>query len=90
MPRLVVKDMEQLYIEEVRKMIGELMIRLEAVPVTKGASGFQKFKKYNRSGQMIMSSPGSLLKDSTDESSELNLNKLDIQLNFTIEVNAFG
>ncbi|TGZ60982.1 hypothetical protein CRM22_008233 [Opisthorchis felineus] len=87
-PRLVVKEMESLYLEELKKMVGELMLRLEAVPVTKGSSSFQKFKKHSRGqGSTGSSSAASLYRDLSDEPAEVNLkNKLDIQLNFTLEI----
>ncbi|KAL3315571.1 hypothetical protein Ciccas_005794 [Cichlidogyrus casuarinus] len=86
LPKLVVKDMETLYVDELRKMVNELMLRLEAVPVTRGgtSSSFQsKFKKINKSA----GSSASLYRSETSEdSSELNLNRLDIQLSFSIEI----
>ncbi|KAG5448101.1 Calcium-dependent secretion activator 1, partial [Clonorchis sinensis] len=87
-PRLVVKEMESLYLEELKKMVGELMLRLEAVPVTKGSSSFQKFKKHSRGqGSTGPSSTASLYRDLSEEPAEVNLkNKLDIQLNFTLEI----
>ncbi|VDM35591.1 unnamed protein product [Hydatigera taeniaeformis] len=74
--------MDSLYIEELRSMVNELMIRLESVPVTKGGGSFQKFKKHGRNQSL-----GSSLRDhSTEESPELSLSKVDTQLNFTLEV----
>ncbi|VDD79190.1 unnamed protein product, partial [Mesocestoides corti] len=81
-PKLVVKSMDSLYIEELRTRVNELMIRLEAVPVTKGAGSFQKFKKYGRNQSF-----SSTLRDhSSEENPELNLSKLDTQLNFVLEI----
>ncbi|KAK4472475.1 hypothetical protein MN116_003724 [Schistosoma mekongi] len=87
-PRLVVKDMESLYADELRKMVGELMLRLEAVPVTRGLSSFQKFKKVNRSQNSSTNSPSlPYNKEHNDEINELNpKNKLGIQLNFSVEI----
>ncbi|KAH8853555.1 Calcium-dependent secretion activator 1 [Schistosoma japonicum] len=87
-PRLVVKDMESLYADELRKMVGELMLRLESVPVTRGSSSFQKFKKVNRSQNPSTNSPSlSYNKEYNDEINELNSkNKLGIQLNFSVEI----
>ncbi|BHF73304.1 secretion activator [Sparganum proliferum] len=80
-PKLVLKSMEPLYIEELRSMVGELMLRLESVPVTKGGGGFQKFKKQGRN------QPGSLsLRDHSEDVPEINVNKLDIQLTFNLEI----
>ncbi|KAH9285059.1 Calcium-dependent secretion activator 1 [Echinococcus granulosus] len=81
-PRLVQKSMDSLYTEELRNMVNELMIRLESVPVTKGGGSFQKFKRHGRNQSL-----GSSLRDhSAEESPELNLSKVDTQLNFTLEV----
>lgn len=60
-------------------MINELMVRLEAVPITKGTSSFQKFKKYSRYQPNAM-------KDLDDSSQDVNISKLDISLNFNMEV----
>ncbi|KAL5108768.1 Calcium-dependent secretion activator 2 [Taenia crassiceps] len=77
----MLKCMDSLYTEELRGMVNELMIRLESVPVTKGGGSFQKFKKHGRNQSL-----GSSLRDhSTEESPELNLSKVDTQLNFTLE-----
>ncbi|CAL8078784.1 unnamed protein product [Calicophoron daubneyi] len=85
LPRLVMKDMEPLYIEELKKMVGELMLRLEAVPVTKGSSSFQKFKKHNRN--QSSSGAGSSGAVYSEEPPDMSLkSKLDIQLSFTLEV----
>uniref|UniRef100_A0A183T2Q6 Calcium-dependent secretion activator 1 n=1 Tax=Schistocephalus solidus TaxID=70667 RepID=A0A183T2Q6_SCHSO len=80
-PKLLLKSMEPLYIEELRSMVGELMLRLESVPVTKGAGGFQKFKKQGRSQTSSLS-----LRDHSEEVPEINVNKLDIQLTFNLEI----
>ncbi|KAF8564217.1 hypothetical protein P879_04797 [Paragonimus westermani] len=80
--------MEPLYVEELKKMVGELMLRLEAVPVTKGASSFQKFKKQNRNqSSPSTGSPSTLYRDYSEETTEVSLkNKLDIQLSFSLEI----
>ncbi|KAF7256072.1 Calcium dependent secretion activator [Paragonimus skrjabini miyazakii] len=88
LPRLVVKDMEPLYVEELKKMVGELMLRLEAVPVTKGASSLQKFKKQTRNqGSPSTGSSSALYREYSEETTEVSLkNKLDIQLTFSLEI----
>lgn len=91
LPRLVMKDMEPLYTDELRKTVGELMLRLEAVPVTKGSGGFRKLKKQSRGQSLGNSSTGgsssSLYRHNSEESPEINLkSKLDIHLNFNLEV----
>ncbi|VDK83570.1 unnamed protein product [Dibothriocephalus latus] len=73
--------MEPLYIEELRSMVGELMLRLESVPVTKGAGGFQKFKKQGRNHTGSLS-----LRDHSEDVPDINVNKLDIQLTFNLEI----
>ncbi|KAA0193048.1 Calcium-dependent secretion activator [Fasciolopsis buskii] len=80
--------MELLYTEELKKMVGELMLRLEAVPVSKGSSSFQKFKKHNRSqGASTSGSSSTLHRDYSEDSVDINpKNKMDIQLNFTLEI----
>ncbi|GFS59936.1 calcium-dependent secretion activator, partial [Nephila pilipes] len=51
MPKFVLKEMEILYIEELRSSINQLMLNLESLPVSKGGAdgkyGLQKLKRYN-------------------------------------------
>lgn len=51
MPRFVLKEMDCLYIEELRSSVNQLMVNLESLPVTKGQNesryGLQKFRRYN-------------------------------------------
>ena len=51
MPKFVLKEMESLYIEEVKSSINLLMANLESLPVSKGSLdskyGLPKLKKYN-------------------------------------------
>ena len=51
MPKFVLKEMELLYIDEVRSSISQLMVNLESLPVSKGSTdsryGLQKLKRYN-------------------------------------------
>ena len=51
MPKFVVKEMESLYLEELKTSINLLMANLESLPVAKGSQdskyGLQKLKKYN-------------------------------------------
>lgn len=51
MPKFVLKEMECLYLEEIRTCINTLMGNLESLPVAKGTDssrlGFQKLKRYN-------------------------------------------
>lgn len=54
MPKFVLKEMEVLYIEELKSSINLLMANLESLPVSKGSAdsryGLQRFKRYNVSG----------------------------------------
>ncbi|XP_033150546.1 calcium-dependent secretion activator isoform X2 [Drosophila busckii] len=95
MPKFVLKEMESLYIEELKSSINLLMANLESLPVSKGNMdskyGLQKLKRYNHSTpsflKMILRSHGSLSKlegDSEDGTSQLT--KLDVVLTFQLEV----
>ncbi|KRT84972.1 Pleckstrin homology domain containing protein [Oryctes borbonicus] len=86
MPKFVLKEMESLYVEELKSSINLLMANLESLPVSKGSMdskyGLQKLKRYNHSR-----SQGSLAKlegDSAD--SDTQLTKLDVVLTFQLEV----
>ncbi|BES90668.1 DUF1041 [Nesidiocoris tenuis] len=86
MPKFVLKEMESLYIEELKTSINLLMANLESLPVSKGSLsdskyGLQKLKRYNHRSQ------GSLAKlegDSADNDTQLT--KLDVVLTFQLEV----
>ncbi|KAK9889361.1 hypothetical protein WA026_004636 [Henosepilachna vigintioctopunctata] len=85
MPKFVLKEMESLYVEELKSSINLLMANLESLPVSKGSMdskyGLQKLKRYNHRSQ------GSLAKlegDSAD--SDTTLSKLDVVLTFQLEV----
>ncbi|KAH9643917.1 hypothetical protein HF086_016467 [Spodoptera exigua] len=53
MPKFVLKEMESLYIEELKSSINLLMANLESLPVSKGGAdskyGLHKIKRYNHS-----------------------------------------
>ncbi|KAH8269809.1 hypothetical protein KR018_011643 [Drosophila ironensis] len=90
MPKFVLKEMESLYIEELKSSINLLMANLESLPVSKGNMdskyGLQKLKRYNHR-KLILRSHGSLSKlegDSEDGSTQLT--KLDVVLTFQLEV----
>ncbi|XP_037956639.1 calcium-dependent secretion activator isoform X4 [Teleopsis dalmanni] len=95
MPKFVLKEMESLYVEELKSSINLLMANLESLPVSKGTMdskyGLQKLKRYNHSTpsflKMILRSHGSLSKlegDSEDVITQLT--KLDVVLTFQLEV----
>ncbi|XP_046425549.1 calcium-dependent secretion activator isoform X1 [Neodiprion virginianus] len=92
MPRFLLKEMESLYIEELKSSINLLMANLESLPVSKGSIdskyGLQKLKRYNHRGERSRCrSQGSLVKlegDSAD--SDPQLTKMDVVLTFQLEV----
>uniref|UniRef100_W8B7P6 Calcium-dependent secretion activator n=1 Tax=Ceratitis capitata TaxID=7213 RepID=W8B7P6_CERCA len=95
MPKFVLKEMESLYIEELKSSINLLMANLESLPVSKGNMdskyGLQKLKRYNHSTpsflKMILRSHGSLSKLESDaDESITQLTKLDVVLTFQLEV----
>lgn len=67
MPKFVLKEMESLYIEELKSSINLLMANLESLPVSKGGAdskyGLHKIKRYNHRsvpGNMHFGNPLSL------------------------------
>ncbi|XP_057323000.1 calcium-dependent secretion activator isoform X2 [Microplitis mediator] len=89
MPRFLLKEMESLYIEELKSSINLLMTNLESLPVSKGSIdskyGLQKLKR--RSDRSRYRTQGSLAKlegDSAD--SDPQLTKMDVGLSFSMEV----
>ena len=57
MPKFVLKEMESLYIEELKSSINLLMANLESLPVSKGGAdskyGLHKIKRYNHRSVFI-------------------------------------
>uniref|UniRef100_A0A0K8U112 Calcium-dependent secretion activator n=1 Tax=Bactrocera latifrons TaxID=174628 RepID=A0A0K8U112_BACLA len=100
MPKFVLKEMESLYIEELKSSINLLMANLESLPVSKGNMdskyGLQKLKRYNHRyifltpsflRKMILRSHGSLSKLEGDADEGITqLTKLDVVLTFQLEV----
>ncbi|XP_017062046.1 calcium-dependent secretion activator isoform X4 [Drosophila ficusphila] len=95
MPKFVLKEMESLYVEELKSSINLLMANLESLPVSKGNMdskyGLQKLKRYNHSTpsflKLILRSHGSLSKlEGDSEDSSTQLTKLDVVLTFQLEV----
>ncbi|EDX15245.1 GD24425 [Drosophila simulans] len=90
MPKFVLKEMESLYVEELKSSINLLMANLESLPVSKGNMdskyGLQKLKRYNHR-KLILRSHGSLSKlEGDSEDGTTQLTKLDVVLTFQLEV----
>ncbi|XP_036356657.1 calcium-dependent secretion activator 1 isoform X5 [Octopus sinensis] len=83
-PKFVVKEMESMYIDELKSAINLLMANLESLPVSKGSNetkySLKKFQKYNRTHH------SSISKLDVSEDNEPGLSKLDVVLTFTLEV----
>ncbi|XP_078273047.1 calcium-dependent secretion activator 2 isoform X6 [Rhinoraja longicauda] len=75
--KFVQKDMENMYIEELRSSVNLLMANLESLPVAKGGPEF-KLQKLKRS-------QNSSFLDIGDEN-EIQLSKSDVVLSFTLEI----
>ncbi|KAM7325475.1 hypothetical protein ACRRTK_015728 [Alexandromys fortis] len=76
-PRFISKEMENMYIEELRASVNLLMANLESLPVSKGGPEF-KLQKLKRS-------QNSAFLDLGDEN-EIQLSKSDVVLSFTLEI----
>ncbi|XP_076976148.1 calcium-dependent secretion activator 2 isoform X14 [Tamandua tetradactyla] len=76
-PRFIAKEMESMYIEELRSSVNLLMANLESLPVSKGGPEF-KLQKLKRS-------QNSAFLDLGDEN-EIQLSKSDVVLSFTLEI----
>eukprot|EP00061_Rhincodon_typus_P015546 g43276.t1 len=74
--KFVQKDMENMYIEELKSSVNLLMANLESLPVAKGGPEF-KLQKLKRS-------QNSSFLDIGDEN-EIQLSKSDVVLSFTLE-----
>nr|XP_030723478.1 calcium-dependent secretion activator 1 isoform X2 [Globicephala melas] len=75
-PKFVSKEMENMYIEELKSSINLLMANLESMPVSKG--GEFKLQKLKRSHNASIIDMG--------EESENQLSKSDVVLSFSLEV----
>ncbi|XP_067906995.1 calcium-dependent secretion activator 2-like isoform X1 [Heterodontus francisci] len=75
--KFVQKDMENMYIEELKSSVNLLMANLESLPVAKGGPEF-KLQKLKRS-------QNSSFLDIGDEN-EIQLSKSDVVLSFTLEI----
>ncbi|XP_054844100.1 calcium-dependent secretion activator 2 [Eublepharis macularius] len=76
-PKFVAKEMEPMYIEELRSSVNLLMANLESLPVSKGGPEF-KLQKLKRS-------QNSAFLDIGDEN-DVQLSKSDVVLSFTLEI----
>ncbi|OXB71358.1 UNVERIFIED_CONTAM: hypothetical protein H355_014035, partial [Colinus virginianus] len=76
-PRFITREMENMYIEELRSSVNLLMANLESLPVSKGGPEF-KLQKLKRS-------QNSAFLDIGDEN-EVQLSKSDVVLSFTLEI----
>ncbi|XP_069832710.1 calcium-dependent secretion activator 2 isoform X2 [Dendropsophus ebraccatus] len=76
-PKFFTKEMEGMFIEELRASVNLLMANLESLPVSKGGPEF-KLQKLKRS-------QNSAFLDIGDES-EVQLSKSDVVLSFTLEI----
>uniref|UniRef100_A0A8C3VF39 Calcium dependent secretion activator 2 n=1 Tax=Catharus ustulatus TaxID=91951 RepID=A0A8C3VF39_CATUS len=76
-PKFVTREMENMYIEELRSSVNLLMANLESLPVSKGGPEF-KLQKLKRS-------QNSAFLDIGDEN-EVQLSKSDVVLSFTLEI----
>ena len=75
-PKFVSKDMEAMYIEEMRSSVNLLMANLESLPVSKGGPNFkQKLKRSSMNNSFL---------DMGDETEFLS--KSDVVLSFALEV----
>ncbi|KAI0237262.1 Calcium-dependent secretion activator 1 [Lamellibrachia satsuma] len=87
-PKFVVKEMESMYLEELKSSINLLMANLESLPVTKGSTNsrysLHKLKRIDKVQQhhnVYLPIP----KSDMQEDSEPALSKLDVVLTFTLE-----
>ncbi|XP_075713276.1 calcium-dependent secretion activator 2 isoform X6 [Rhinoderma darwinii] len=76
-PKFLTKEMEGMFIEELRASVNLLMANLESLPVSKGGAEF-KLQKLKRS-------QNSAFLDIGDEN-EVQLSKSDVVLSFTLEI----
>ncbi|XP_032405542.1 calcium-dependent secretion activator 1 isoform X8 [Xiphophorus hellerii] len=75
-PKFVSKEMEAMYIEELKSSVNQLMANLESMPVSKG--GEFKLQKLKRGHNTSIIDMG--------QEDENNLSKSDVVLSFTLEV----
>ncbi|XP_069485198.1 calcium-dependent secretion activator 2 isoform X4 [Ambystoma mexicanum] len=76
-PKFVAKEMENMYIEELRSSVNLLMANLESLPVSKGGPEF-KLQKLKRSQNAAFLDIG--------DENDSQLSKSDVVLSFTLEI----
>ncbi|KAJ8047842.1 Calcium-dependent secretion activator 1 [Holothuria leucospilota] len=80
-PKFIVKEMETMYVEELRSAVSLLMANLESLPVSKGNTdskySLQKLKRAQNTTMSMME---------VTEDSEPTLSKSDVVLSFSLEV----
>lgn len=79
-PKFVSKEMEAMYIEELKSSVNQLMANLESMPVSKG--GEFKLQKLKRGHNTSIIDMG--------QEDENQLSKSDVVLSFTLEVRTLG
>jgi len=89
MPKFVVKEMESMYVDELKSSINLLMANLESLPVTKGSTesrySLRNIKRYNKAHSHNIYG-GPLSKVEMQEDTETQVSKLDVVLWYTLEV----
>ncbi|CAH2243716.1 jg8776 [Pararge aegeria aegeria] len=90
MPKFVLKEMESLYIEELKSSINLLMANLESLPVSKGGAdskyGLHKIKRYNHRSQGSLANKLTGGGEADGGDVDTQLTKMDVVLTFQIEV----
>ncbi|CAF3104157.1 unnamed protein product, partial [Rotaria sp. Silwood2] len=96
MPKFVHKEMDSLYVDELKKSINDLMINLESLPVRGGSEQkllrSKRSTSHNRHGSSsnnssnLYSSNKSLYNESNFEDNDSGLSKLAFILNFNVNI----
>ncbi|XKL65805.1 hypothetical protein PGB90_009225 [Kerria lacca] len=85
LPKFILKEMDVMYIDELKNSINTLMANLESLPVSKSSVdtkyGLPKIKRYNPRPSSTLAKLDSELADS-----EIHLTKMDVVLSFQLEV----